>query len=168
VRIQFGFRAAISFTLGIFITFSQVHSADLGLKVLGVYGILLGIGGAVIALYKRSGLNPLQELPSAALALLIGLFALLSTTSPSSEIVAFLALVSAWGLISGAFELYQSRRLGFKSVRGRDCLISAVLGLLLGVIFLAAPLDAVSAVGFFGAYLAISGVHLGIASSSAK
>ena len=42
-------------------------------------------------------------------------------------------------------------------------MISSVLSLLLGVLFLAAPIDIVSAVGFFGAYLVLTGVHLAIA-----
>jgi len=146
----------------------QSHSGLVGLVTLGIFGVLLGLGGATIALYKRSGLNPLQELPVAALALIVGLFAFLATQEVPGHRAAFLALVAAWGLISGAFELYQARRLGFRTLRGRDVLISASLGLLLGVVFLAVPLDIVSAVGFFGAYLAITGVHLGIAASSAK
>jgi uncharacterized membrane protein HdeD (DUF308 family) len=49
---------------------------------------------------------------------------------------------------------------------GKDYLMSAVFALVLGLLFLAVPLDEVSAVGFFGAYLALSGVHLGIAAAS--
>jgi hypothetical protein len=36
----------------------------------------------------------------------------------------------------------------------------------LAVLFLLAPLDIVSQVGFFGAYLMMSGVHIGIAAAS--
>ena len=168
MRLQFGFRAAVSFALGVAITFLQSHSGFVGLVTLGIFGVLLGLGGSVIALFKRNGLNPLQELPIAALALIVGLFAFLASHDVPGQRAAFLALVAAWGLISGAFELYQARRLGFKTPHGRDLLISACVALLLGVLFLAVPLDIVSAVGFFGAYLALSGVHLGIAASSGK
>jgi uncharacterized membrane protein HdeD (DUF308 family) len=166
VRYQQGFRAALSFGLGVFITFSQAHGADIGLIVLGVFGLGLGLVGGGIAFIRATGLNPLQELPVAVLALLVGMFSLLALTNESIQLASFLSLISAWGLISGAFELYQARRRGFKSQLGKDFLISAVFGLLIGLLFLAVPLDEVSAVGFFGAYLALSGVHLGIAAAS--
>jgi hypothetical protein len=166
VRYQQGFRAAISFGLGVFITFSQAHGADIGLIVLAAFGFALGLGGGSLVFVRKAGLNPLQELPIAALALLVGMFAALSFSNTESQPQSFTSLVSAWGVISGAFELYQARRNGFKSAAGKDYLLSAVFALLLGLLFLAVPLDEVSAVGFFGAYLALSGVHLGIAAAS--
>ncbi len=166
MRYQQGFRAAISFALGVFITFSQAHGADVGLIVLAAYGLALGLGGGALVFVRKAGLNPLQELPVATLALLIGLFAALAYSNTANQLPAFLSLVSAWGIISGAFELYQARRNGLKTPAGKDYLMSAVFALLLGLLFLAVPLDQVSAVGFFGAYLALSGVHLGIAAAS--
>lgn len=163
MRNQQLFRSFLSFGLGVFITFSQSHSAQTGLVALAGYGLALGIVGAIIAMFKRSGLGPLQELPMAVLATLVGLFALLASFNDEAAYPAFIALITAWGLISGAFELYQTRRLGFKTPRGNESLISAILALLLGALFLAVDLDVVSAVGFFGAYLTLSGVHLGIA-----
>lgn len=168
MRYQQGYRAAISFALGIFITFSQAHGADIGLIVLAAFGFSLGLGGGALAFFQKSGLNPLQELPVATLALLIGMFSALAFSNTPNQLPAFLALVSAWGIISGAFELYQARRSGLKTVAGKDYLISAVFALLLGLLFLAVPLDEVSAVGFFGAYLALTGVHLGIAAASVQ
>lgn len=166
MKYQQGFRAAISFALGVFITFSQAHGADIGLVVLAAFGLALGLGGGSLVFVRRAGLNPIQELPVAVVALLIGIFASLAFFNPVGQLAAFLALVSAWGVISGAFELYQARRVSFKSQFGRDYLISAVFALLLGLLFLAVDLDEVSAVGFFGAYLTLSGVHLGIAAAS--
>jgi uncharacterized membrane protein HdeD (DUF308 family) len=168
VNFKQAYRAAISFGLGIFITFNQAHGPDVGLTVLGVYGVALGLGLTALTLTKKADLSALQELPVAVLALLVGLFSLLALGNQPTQLPAFLALVAAWGLISGAFELYQGRRSGFKTQNGKDFMISAVFGLLLGLLFLAVPLDSVSAVGFFGAYLAMSGVHLGIAAASSK
>jgi hypothetical protein len=51
---------------------------------------------------------------------------------------------------------------------GKDNLLNAGFGLLLGVLFLIAPLDIVSAVGFFGAYLVLTGTHLGISAATPK
>lgn len=168
MKYQQGFRATVSFALGIFITFSQAHGSDIGLLVLAAYGLAIGLGSASMVFFKRFGLNPLQELPVAVVALLVGLFAALALQNQGAQLPAFLALVSAWGIVSGAFELYQARRSGFKTQDGKDYLISAVFGLLIGLLFLAVGLDEVSAVGFFGAYLALSGVHLGIAAASQK
>ena len=166
MRYQQGFRAAISFAIGVFITFMQAHGPDVGLITLSAFGLVLGLGGGALLFFKPHGLDPLQQLPMAVLAVLVGMFAGLAFFNEAGQLAAFLALVSAWGLISGAFELYLSRRSGFKTAAGRDYLISAVFALLLGALFLVVPLDSVSAVGFFGAYLALSGVHLGIAASS--
>jgi len=80
--------------------------------------------------------------------------------------IAFIGLITVWGLVAGAFELYLARRSGFSTTVGRDYLLSATLSIVLGLLFLVAPLDIVSAVGFFGAYLVISGVQLGVAAAS--
>jgi uncharacterized membrane protein HdeD (DUF308 family) len=167
VRIQQVTRATASFGIGIFITFSQSHSAVVGLYSLGIFGLIVGVAGAAIALGKKSK-GALQELPIATLATLIGIFSLLSIHNPATQEASFTALVAAWGLISGAFALYQARRWGFRDYRGKDHLLSAVVSLLLGILFLAVDLDIVSAVGFFGAYLALEGVHWGIAAGTPK
>ena len=49
---------------------------------------------------------------------------------------------------------------------GSEMCIRDSLSIVLGLLFLVAPLDIVSAVGFFGAYLVISGVQLGVAAAS--
>jgi len=104
----------------------------------------------------------------ATLATLVGIFAFLAAQSGQGELEAFLALTATWGLISGAFGLYQARRFGFKVLAGRDHLLSSLFALVLGALFLAVELDPVSAVGFFGAYLVLDGVHWGIAATSPK
>lgn len=161
-------RALAAFGVGIFITFSQSHSANVGLLALAIFGLAFGLTYPAAALIFEPGLPALEALPIGVVAILIGLFAVLAPLQqlPADSGQVFIWLVMAWGLISGAFELYQARRRGFRSDQGRDHLISSVFSLLLGVLFLAVPLDIVSAVGFFGAYLALSGVHLGIAAAT--
>jgi hypothetical protein len=68
----------------------------------------------------------------------------------------FVLLVAIWGVTQSATD-----------VINQD-LISASLALLLAILFALVPMDIVSAVGFFGAYLMLSGVHLGIAAYSPK
>jgi hypothetical protein len=162
-RIAQAARAAISLAVGLFLTFSQSHGAEIGLVALGIFG--LGF------------LSAIENVPLTMVALLIGIFALMAPNSISgaiettvststSDALAFKFLVTGWGIIAGAFELYQSRRAGFRSAAGRDLLINASMGLLLAVLFLLAPLDIVSQVGFFGAYLLMSGVHGAISATS--
>jgi hypothetical protein len=167
VKFVFALRAAISFGVGIFITFNQSHSAATGLFALGIFGIgfavLNGIGSSVWG----KGIFSLENFPLTLAALILGAAALLVPTGNLEAAgLVFIFLVSGWGLVSGAFELYLARRSGFATRSGKDNLLNAVLSLGLGVLFLIVPLDIVSAVGFFGAYLVLSAVHLGISAAT--
>ena len=160
-------RAAISFGVGIFITFNQSHSAATGLFALGIFGIgfavLNGIGSSVWG----KGIFSLENFPLTLAALILGAAALLVPTGNLEAAgLVFVFLVSGWGLVSGAFELYLARRGGFATRSGKDNLLNAILSLSLGALFLIVPLDIVSAVGFFGAYLVLSAVHLGISAAT--
>ena len=167
MKFVFAARAAISFGVGIFITFNQSHSAATGLFALAIFGIgyaaLNGIGSAVWG----KGLFSLENFPLTLAAMIIGLAALLvPATDPEASALVFVYLVTGWGLIAGAFEMYLARRSGFATRFGKDSLISASLSLLVGLLFLAVPLEIISAVGFFGAYLVLSAVHLGISAAT--
>ena len=167
MKLVFAARAAISFGVGIFITFNQSHSAATGLFALAIFGIgyavLNGIGSAVWG----KGLFSLENFPLTLAAMVVGLAALLvPVTDPEASALVFVYLVTGWGLIAGAFEMYLARRAGFATRFGKDSLISASLSLLVGLLFLAVPLDIISAVGFFGAYLVLSAVHLGISATT--
>jgi len=167
VKFVFALRAAISFGVGIFITFNQSHSAATGLLSLGMFGIgfalLNGIGSAVWG----KGFFSLENFPLTLTALIVGTAAILvPSTEPNAAALVFVSLVPGWGLISGAFEMYLARSAGFATRFGKDSLISASLSLLVGLLFLAVPLDIISAVGFFGAYLVLSAVHLGISAAT--
>jgi uncharacterized membrane protein HdeD (DUF308 family) len=118
----------------------------------------------VATLWAKGKYLSVESLPFTLIALSVGLFAaLIPQTEPTAQALAFVYLVAGLAVISGALELYLSNRKGFRTRAGKDGLISAALGLALGLLFLIAPLDIVSAVGFFGAYLVINGVHLAIA-----
>ena len=167
MKFGFALRAAISFGVGIFITFNQSHSAATGLLAFAIFGIgyavLNGVGSAVWG----KGIFSLENFPLTLTALIVGLAALLvPATDPDASALVFVYLVTGWGLIAGAFEMYLARRSGFATRFGKDSLISAGLSLLVGLLFLAVPLDIISAVGFFGAYLVLSAVHLGISATT--
>jgi peptidoglycan/LPS O-acetylase OafA/YrhL len=170
MRLVQALRAAITLGVGIYITFSQAHSAAVGLLALAIFGLGVGSVLAIFPAFRVRGLQAIEHLPVAVLAILIGGFAALAPLQESTitSAAAFIALVTAWGLLAGSFELYQARRKNWRKREGRDHLITAVFSLLLGALFLAVDLDIVSAVGFFGAYLALSGVHLGIAAAEGE
>ena len=161
-RIALAARAAISLAVGLFLTFSQSHGAEIGLLALGIFGLSFAVLTGLASVLFQQGLAAIENVPLVMVALLIGIFAL----SATDDAMAFKFLVTGWAIIAGAFELFQSRRAGFKTAEGRDLLINACFSLLLAVLFLLAPLDIVSQVGFFGAYLMMSGVHIGIAAAS--
>ena len=160
-------RAAISFGVGIFITFNQSHSAATGLFALGIFGIGFAILNVIGSQIWAKGIFALENFPLTLAALIVGSAALLVPTGDlQAAALVFVFLVAGWGLITGAFELYLARRSGFATRSGKDNLISAVLSLGVGLLFLIVPLDIVSAVGFFGAYLVLSAVHLGISATT--
>jgi uncharacterized membrane protein HdeD (DUF308 family) len=159
-----GVRAAVSIAVGLFITFTQSHSAGTGLFALAIFGIGFAASNVAGTIWAKGKYLSVESLPLTLIALAVGLFAaLIPQTDPTAQGLAFVYLVAGWAVISGAMELYLANRAGFKTRSGKDGLISAVLGLALGLLFLIVQLDIVSAVGFFGTYLVISGVHLAIA-----
>jgi uncharacterized membrane protein HdeD (DUF308 family) len=149
VKFVFAARAAISFGVGIFITFNQSHSAATGLLSLAIFGIGYALLNGVASMVWGNGLFSLEIFPLTLAALILGLAALLVPASePNASALVFVYLVTGWGLIAGAFEMYLARRSGFATRFGKDSLISASLSLLIGLLFLAAPLDIISAVGW--------------------
>lgn len=158
-------RAAVSLAVGLFITFSQSHSASVGLMSLAIFSLGFALTNGVGSAIWGKGLVAIEAMPLTVVSLLVGVFALMASGS-ASEQTAFIGLVTVWGLVAGAFEMYLARRASLKSAHGREYLLSAVLSAVLGLLFLVAPLDIVSAVGFFGAYLIVSGVQLGVAAAT--
>lgn len=159
-----GVRAAIFVAVGLFITFTQSHSAATGLFALAFFVIGLAVANIAATIWDKRNYLSVESLPLTLISSAVGLLAVLIPQSdPTAQALAFVYLVSGWAVVSGAIELYLANRSGFRTRAGKDGLITAVLGLGIGLLFLIAPLDIVSAVGFFGAYLVICGVHLGIA-----
>jgi uncharacterized membrane protein HdeD (DUF308 family) len=158
-------KAALSFAAGIAITFSQSHHSTVGLWVLGIFGLAYAVVITGLSLKFEPSRFLVDELAVVLLAGTIGVFSLLNTSAGAAT---FVALVAIWGLVSAGYEFLIALRSRPSAFKNRDHLISAGLALMLGLLFLLAPLDIVSAVGFFGAYLMLSSVHLGIAAFSPK
>lgn len=135
-----------------------------GLAALTSFGVGYAMVSVFVALLQRKKLSAYDTLPLTAVALAVGLLAAQAPTADG--LTWFRFLVAGWGLFSGLFELLLARRAGFKSLKGRESLVSATLALILGVLFLLVNLKAIDEVGFFGAYMMVCAVHLGIAAAS--
>jgi uncharacterized membrane protein len=159
-------RALLALLGGLFITFSQSHASVIGLSVFAIFTLLSAIGVIVIE-RKEKTKRALSLAVASIIASVMSLVAIVQSHENQSDTsrLVFLMLVSGWALITAAIELYLASREGFAERAGRDYLISAVFSLALGGLFLLASPDVVSAVGFFGAYLILLGVHWGIASA---
>lgn len=167
MKIVFALRAAISLGVGIFITFNQSHSAATGLLSFAIFGIGFAFLNGIGSMVWGKGIFSLENLPLTLVSLIVGIAAILvPATDPEAQGLVFIYLVSGWCLIAGAFELFLARRAGLATRSGKDSIINSALSLGVGLLFLIAPLDIVSAVGFFGAYLVLSGVHLGISAGT--
>jgi hypothetical protein len=177
-------RAAVAAVAGIVITFSQDHSAGLGLTVFGAFAVLTAL--AILA-----GSGPLKTDPvarhtflaQAILTLAAGGVAL--ALAASASLPAFFAIVLIWALLTGALELYSGFRLRGRSPLARDWMTIGLVTVLLAIAFLVVPqgLDqqftgpdgversltaSIVAVGVFGAYAAIVAVLLVIGGFSLK
>jgi len=138
-------RALASIAVGLFVTFWQAHHAAVGLVAIAIFTILYGV---------RTLFGSPKYFPIALIALITAFLA--ATSLQNNSDATFVLLVALWGISQAAIDLIN-----------RDA-ISASLAFLLAVLFALVPMDVVSAVGFFGAYLIVSGVHLGIAAYKPK
>lgn len=166
MRITSGLRAIVSIPIGLFITFSQDHSSFVGLMSIAVFGSLVSFGLYGLIFRNRAISN---QLPLAVVLSATAIAAIVGASRPEASQLAILGIALAlFGLVSGALELYLASKAGFSSRSGRDFVISSVLSIALGALFLVSGLDVVSAVGFFGAFLMLYGVHWGIAATTVE
>ena len=145
-------------------TFSQSHSIQVGLLALTSFGVGYAMVSVFTSLLQRKKLAELDSVVITALALIVGLAA--ANIPSDQDQFWFRFLVASWGMLSGSYDLFKARRLGFKTPRGKEYSVSAILALALGLLFLLVQLDAVGSVGFFGAYMILCAVHFGISAAS--
>jgi uncharacterized membrane protein YhaH (DUF805 family) len=177
-------RAGVAAVAAAVITFSQDHSAALGLTVFGAFAIV-----TALAILAGSGaltgdrVARLTFVAQAAITLAAGVTAL--ALAASAGLPAFFAIVLIWALLTGALELYSGFRLRGRSPLARDWTTIGLATVLLAVAFLLVPqgLDqqftgpdgiersltaSIVVVGIFGAYAAIVAVLLVIGGFSLK
>lgn len=148
------------------ITFSQNHSPAFGLVVFGAWAIAAGL--VVGALNLRLVADRPTRAIFAISAVVTVVAGLLAVSLPAGGLPYLLFLVSSWAAITGFLELYAGLRGRGSDASARDRIAVGALTAILAVVFLLLPPDAVTAVGLFGAYLAIVGVYLVIGGFSLK
>lgn len=157
-------RAAVAAVAGCAITFSPDHSPAFGLAVFGGFALATGALSLVIGLRTLEGRGRSLALASAAVTLLSGVGALVAL--PVAALLAFVALVAGWALVSGALEFSSGRR--GRGLAARDSVTVGIGTMALGGVFAILPPHPVVSVGLLGAYAVVVAVYLAIAAFSLK
>lgn len=177
-------RAVPAAVIAMVITFSPNHSAGFGLVLFGVFAL---VDGAVLAWGSASrlpgdGRSRRTGVVQAVLSVLAGVAAI---ACGGLGLPAFISIVVAFAVLTGALELAQGLRARGRSPFARDWTTVGGLTLLLAVAFLVTPPDysqqlggvervtgtldaSIVLVGLLGAYLAIAAVFHLIAGLSHK
>jgi uncharacterized membrane protein HdeD (DUF308 family) len=176
-------RAVPAAVIALVITFSSNHAATFGLLLFGVFavveGVVLAFGAARLGADHRSRRTASVQ---AAVSVIAGVAGIVLSRS---GLPAFIAVVVAFAVLTGALELTQGLRARNRSPFARDWTTVGGLTLLLAIAFLVTPPDysqqlggvekvtgtldaSIVLVGLFGAYLAITAVFHLIAGFSHK
>jgi uncharacterized membrane protein HdeD (DUF308 family) len=176
-------RALVAVVIGVVITFSADHSAQLGFIAFGAFAAASGavlVVGALVAF--PAGVLRWFQLAQGAVSVVLGAIALFS---PGAGLPFLILLLSAWAVITGFLELYAGLRSRGRLDYARDWLFAGALTVLFAVVVLVVPSDynqpftgpdgieraltaSVILVGVLGAYGAVLGVYLVIAGLSLK
>ncbi|HEU5224108.1 MAG TPA: hypothetical protein VFU07_10600 [Candidatus Lumbricidophila sp.] len=160
-------RAGFAIAAALVVTFSANHSTWFGASAFGTWATVTGVVvGALVARSEReepeaSGVRILTWVWAVATAA-AGVVAL--STSPDPLL--FNLVVAIWAAVTAVVELFAA--LWGATARRNDRLTTALFTAALAALFVLVRLDAVSALGFLGAYWAIIGVYLAIAAFSAR
>lgn len=178
-------RALPALVLGLVITFSQDHSAAFGLVGFGVFAIVTA------SVLLASGLRADRAVRGLVLVqgIVTAVAGIAALVLPSGGVGYLVPVVSAWAIVTGALEAVNGIRFRRARAAARDWLVTGVLTVLLGLVFLLVPqgysddyaveTDAgatvsgtvtadILLVGVLGAWAVILGVQLAIAAFSLR
>ena len=158
-------RAVVALVAGGFITFDPEHSARVGLIVFGSYALLEGVVVGVGGLLLKDAVTKWLFVAQGVLGVVVGIAAL---SLNGAGLGVLLYGVSVWALLTGFAELYCGIRGRGRSDSARDWMVIGVLTVVLALVYLLIPSDALLAVGLFGAYAVIVGVYVGIGAFTLK
>ncbi|MFF2372103.1 HdeD family acid-resistance protein [Agromyces sp. NPDC058110] len=158
-------RGLLALVPAVVITFSQDHSAALGLTTFGVWAVVSGLvlGALSLRLIDDRGIRSLFAI-NGVVTVVAGLLAL---TVPGG-LPFLLFIVSAWAAVTGFVELYAGLRGRGRTAAARDWIVGGAFTAILAIVFLLLPPDTVTAVGLIGGYLVVLGVYLLIGGFSLK
>lgn len=177
-------RAVPAAIVALVITFSSNHAAGYGLLLFGGFAVIDGLV-LVLAGTTRLHADARSRRTTLVQAVITLLAAVAAVVLNGSGLPAFIAVVAAWAVLTGALELTQGLRARRRSPFSRDWSTIGGLTLLLAVAFLVTPPDysqqlggvervsgvldaSIVLVGLLGAYLAITAVFHVIAGLSHK
>ncbi|UJP09643.1 acyl-CoA synthetase [Microbacterium sp. KUDC0406] len=170
------FRAALAAIAALMVTFSNDHSAQVGLAIFSGYAIASSLVLVLSAWLVYPEGKRWWVLVVGSFDFIAGMVAGVPSLRTDDM---FFALVISWALVTGVFELAAGFRLkGYDGAR--DQIITGALGILLGILLLVIPAGflqtytieeagtfeltgIILGVGMFGGYAAIVAVLLGIA-----
>ena len=169
MRRLIGYRAGIALIVALITTFTRPDSATLGLVLLGGYTLALALGTTFIGALQIKPRPAMNFVPQAIVALIVGVAALVSLGSSSSfQLAALQSLLLLNLTLSAAIESYLAYRVRDNRLEAREHLIAAGLSLAIAIILAFIEPQPLNILGFFGAYLSITAVHLGIWAASPK
>ena len=177
-------RALVAAVVALAITFSADHSALLGFRLFGAFGVVAGLV-AIVSSWRvlEHGIARSFLLAQGIVSVVLGAIALVTS---GGSVAYLLFLFGAWAVFTGVLELYvgiRSRRR--RVIQSRDWIFAGGITLLFAVGILLIPASyadhftgpdgvarvltaSVIADGLFGAYTAILAVYLVIAGLSLK
>jgi uncharacterized membrane protein HdeD (DUF308 family) len=158
-------RGILALVAAAVITFSPNHSPAFGLAVFGAWAVVSGLLTGALGLRTLSDRVIRTLFAVSATATVVA--GLLAVTVPAS-LSFFTYLVSVWAAVTGALELAAGLRARGRTPVARDWITAGAFTAVLALVFLLAPIDAVTAVGLLGAYLVLVGVLLVIGGFSSK
>lgn len=147
-------RALPALVLGLLITFSQDHSATLGLISFGVFAVVTAAVLLASALRADPGLRGTVMLQG----IFTGIAGVAALVLPGGGIGYFVYVVSGWAIVAGAIETVNGIRYRKTRLAARDWLLTGVLTLLLGLAFLLVPQGLTESYGFEEKGQEVSGV----------
>lgn len=159
-------RALPALAVGLVITFTADHSPALGLTMLASFGIVTALVLALSTVRMAAGdLRRALHIGLAVIGGVVGALALVVLATATGGLALLLLLIGGYAVLAGALELVWGIRHRDRSPLARDAIVVGIGTLALAVV-LALVGDAVTAVGFFGAYAVVLGVFLLIAGFS--
>lgn len=159
-------RSASLLITGLFIAFTQNHTAQFGLVAFGILSLVTSVSLGVLArgsvmTAQGRGLHMWQALVS----LVVGALAL--GLSQAGTLFLLWAIV-LWAVLVGVAEIFAGWRLPPGVGSRTDWMVQGGMTIVLALIVLTQQADSVAVVGFFGAWAIVLGVYLAIAGLSAR